>query len=195
MPHTTLPLTISWLLLTGLTAAGWAQSEDLYPLEEHGVGLWTSFKAPLELEHSIDDPELDSLRLSVRFSVFVEHGEQVKVCLYFGETGFFAPSLGPRLPSTSHVDLITDTRIYELPLSTSSSYNEGDRVISVMRKATLPLSVFGELLAAPTLHGYLYGRSENEVVAKNDLRHFSLDAKGLRTLAALDRHSRDREDP
>ncbi len=30
MSHTTLPLTISWLLITGLTGASWAQSEDLY---------------------------------------------------------------------------------------------------------------------------------------------------------------------
>jgi hypothetical protein len=179
------------LLVGGSTLAGDApgpvKSDDLYPIYEHGEGRWLAFDAPLQVRHDLDTPGLADYGLKLRVGILVRDGKQAEVRLSFTQRGTFKSVIRPRMPGTSHVDLIIgDRSVAELRLTGSGSGNEADERLTEDFFATVPLAVFRKMLAAKTIRGYIYWRSENEVVERNELRLFTLDAKALRTLAALD---------
>src|SRR5262249_25315508 len=105
------------------------------------------------------------------------------------DTSVFVGDLA--MPGSSHVDLVIgDKSIAELRLTGSGSGNEGDERLTEDFFARVPLTVFKKMLAAKTIRGYIYWRAENEIVERNELRLFTLDAKALRTLSALDARAR-----
>jgi hypothetical protein len=189
-------LLVSLILLGAeLTRAGDAsepaKQDDLFPIYEHGVGRWLAFDAPLQVQHDLKTSGLTDYKLKLRVSILVRDRKQAEVRLSFTQEGTFKSAIRPRLPGSSHVDLVIgDKSIVELPLTGSGFGNEGDERLTEYSFATVPLPVFKKMLATKAIRGYIYWRSENETVEKNELRLFTLDAKVLRTLSALDAKTR-----
>jgi hypothetical protein len=178
------------LLVASATHAGDApepvKSADLYPIYEHGVGRWLAFDSPLQVQHDLDTPGLTDYRLKLRVSILLRDGKQAEVRLSFTQQGTFKPIIRPRMPGSSHVDLVIgDKSIAELRLTGSGSGNEGDERLTEDFFARVPLTVFKKMLAAKTIRGYIYWRAENEIVERNELRLFTLDAKSYRTKLRL----------
>jgi hypothetical protein len=165
--------------------------DSTYPIRTHGVGRWFAIDVPLLLQHNLKIAGLTDYKVKMTVDILTRKGKPPSPLLQFAITGQFKNVIRPRLPGTSHVQLVIDGKATsEYPLK-AYAFEAGGEQLTAWVQGAISLADYRAMVAARQIQGRLYWRSDDgKQITRQDVRTFKLDAKCLRSLKELDKKVR-----